>query len=238
MKDTKKNQQETAQTLSKPKASTKYKTALLIGATGLTGGILLDELLKDDSFGKIKIFGRNSCNTKDSKIEEHLGDMFDLKVFSEAFTGDVVFCCIGTTKAKTPDKETYRKIDYGIPVAAAKLAKQNGIERFEVISSMGADIKSKTFYNKVKGEMERDVLAQGIAKTFIFQPSLIGGDRDEKRFGERLAQLAMGTFSFLVPDKYKIIEPNTIAKAMLKVSKTGFFESKIPSDVIKKIADD
>ncbi|MFC7356251.1 NAD(P)H-binding protein [Jejudonia soesokkakensis] len=211
------------------------KTAILLGATGLTGGILLDYLLQDEDFGKIIIFGRSSCEKEHPKIEEHLGDMFELEAFSEAFKGDVVFCCIGTTKAKTPNKETYKKIDYGIPVTAAKIAKQNEIEIFEVISAMGANINSSTFYNKVKGEMERDVLAQGIKNTYIFQPSLIGGDRDEKRLGERLAQIAMGTFGFLIPKQYKMIEPDTIARAMLRVSKDGFSEKRIASDKIKDL---
>lgn len=212
------------------------KTAILLGATGLTGGMLLDHLLQDTYFGKIIIFGRSSCEKEHPKIEEHLGDMFELESFSEAFKGDVVFCCIGTTKAKTPDKDTYKKIDYGIPVTAAKIAKQNGIETFEVISAMGADENSSTFYNKVKGEMERDVIAQGITNTYIFQPSLIGGDREEKRFGERMAQIAMGIFGFLIPKRYKMIEPDTIAKAMLKVAKEGFSEKRIASDKIKDLA--
>jgi len=212
------------------------KTAILLGATGLTGGVLLDYLLTDETFTKVIIFGRSSCGKTDDKIEEHLGDLFHLEAFSEVFTGDVVFCCIGTTKSKTPDKETYKKIDYGIPVAAAKLSKQNGIDTFEVISAMGADASSGTFYNRVKGEMERDVLDVGIKNTHIFQPSLLGGDRDEKRFGERMAQVAMSAFSFLVPKKYKIIEPETIAKAMLLVAKNGHAEARIPSDKIKEIA--
>jgi len=212
------------------------KTAILLGATGLTGGILLDKLLKDDSFVKIRIFGRSSCDKSHPKIEEYLGDMFQLGEFSEDFKGDVVFCCIGTTKAKTPDKETYRKIDYGIPVAAAKLAIKNGIPVFEVISAMGADVDSSTFYNRTKGEMERDVIEQSIAGTYVFQPSLIGGDRNEKRFGEQLAQVTFSIFGFLIPKKYKMIEPETIAKAMLKVATNGFTETRIPSDKIKEIA--
>jgi uncharacterized protein YbjT (DUF2867 family) len=101
-----------------------------------------------------------------------------------------------TTKAKPRDKETYKNIDYGIPVAAANLATQNNINTFAVISVMGANASSSSFYNKTKGEMERDVLAGGIENTDIFQSSLIGGDRSEKRFGEKMAQIAMGAFIF------------------------------------------
>ncbi|MGJ8665249.1 MAG: nucleoside-diphosphate sugar epimerase [Patiriisocius sp.] len=156
--------------------------------------------------------------------------------WSEVFKADIVFCCIGTTKAKTPDKETYKKIDYGIPVAAASLAKQNGIDTFLVISAMGANPKSSTFYNKVKGEMERDVLQQAIKNTYIFKPSLIGGEREEERWGERMAQIAFKYLGFLVPKKYKMIEPDTIAKAMRNVAINGHSDSKIESDEILKLS--
>jgi len=212
------------------------KTAIILGATGLVGGKLLNLLLEDTSYNKIKLFSRSSCNIFHPKIEEHLGDLFAINQFSESFTGNVVFCCIGTTKAKTPDKDTYRKIDYGIPIHAAKLAKQNSIPTFEVISAMGANPKSSTFYNKVKGEMEQDVLAVGITNVYIFKPSLIGGDRNEKRFGERMAQFFMGFFGFLIPKKYKIIEPETIASAMLNVAEVGYKKQQIPSDEIKELA--
>ena len=212
------------------------KTAIILGATGLVGGKLLEILLKDDGYTKLKLFSRSSCNISHPKIEEHLIDLFELEKYSETFTGDVVFCCIGTTKAKTPDKETYKKIDYGIPVTASIFAKNNGIKMFEVISAMGANPKSTTFYNKIKGEMERDVLGRRIEGTYIFQPSLLGGDRNEKRFGERMAQVFMGAFSFLIPEKYKIIEPETIALAMAKVAKTKYGKQRIPSDEIKELA--
>jgi uncharacterized protein YbjT (DUF2867 family) len=212
------------------------KTAILLGATGLVGGKLLHLLLVDDGYDKVKLFSRSSCDVSHPKIEEHLGDLFQLEQFAEKFTANVVFCCIGTTKSKTPDKETYRKIDYGIPVNAAKLSKQNSIPCFQVISAMGADVSSRTFYNKTKGEMERDVLAEGVTNTYIFQPSLIGGERDENRFGERVAQFFMGIFSFLIPKKYEMIAPEIIAKAMLQVANTGYKKHRIPSDEIKEIA--
>ena len=211
------------------------KTAIILGATGLTGSILLDRLLADASFEKIKLFSRSSAEKNSPKIEQHLIDMFQLENHSEAFTADVVFCCIGTTKAKTPDKETYKKIDYGIPVTASKLAKQKGIETFVVISAMGAAANSTIFYNKTKGEMQRDVLAQNIKNTYILQPSLIIGNRNENRLGEKMATFFMKTFGFLVPKKYKMIKAETIAEAMVVLSKKGFSKQWISSEEIKKI---
>ena len=212
------------------------KTAIILGATGLTGSLLLKKLLKDPVFEKIKLLSRSSAAENSPKIEEHLIDMFQLEKYSEAFTADVVFCCIGTTKAKTPDKETYKKIDYGIPGTAARLAKQNGIETFIVISAMGADENSGIFYNRTKGEMQRDVLKQQIKNTYILQPSLIAGDRDENRLGEKIATFFMKIFGFLVPKKYKIIKAETIAEAMLILAKEDYSEKIITSEKIKEIA--
>lgn len=212
------------------------KTAIILGATGLTGGILLEKLLEDSTFEKIKLFSRSSVETNSSKIEEHLIDMFQLEDYSETFKADVVFCCIGTTKANTPNKETYKKIDYGIPVNAAKLAKKNGIKTFIVISALAADENSSIFYNKTKGEMQRDVLKQHIEKTYILQPSLIVGDREENRFGEKAAAFFMKTFGFLIPKKYKMIKAEIIAEAMLVLAKNGFPKQQITSDEITQIA--
>ncbi|MDP2685722.1 MAG: NAD(P)H-binding protein [Aequorivita sp.] len=212
------------------------KTAIILGATGLTGSILLEKLLNDASFEKIKIFSRSSVDKKSPKIEEHLIDLFQLENHSEAFKADVVFCCIGTTKSKTPDKEIYKKIDYGIPVTAAKLAKQNGIKTFIVISAMGADENSSIFYNKTKGGMQRDVLKQNIKNTYVLQPSLIVGDRNENRFGEKVATFFMKTFEFLIPKKYKMIKAETIAESMVVLAKEGFSKQQITSDEIKQIA--
>ncbi len=212
------------------------KTAIILGATGLTGGILLEKLLKDASFEKIKLFSRSSVKNNSPKIEEHLIDMFHLEDHSEAFKADVVFCCIGTTKANTPDKETYKKIDYGIPVTASKLAKQNEVKTFVVISAMGADADSSIFYNKTKGEMQRDVINKNIENTYVLQPSLIFGDREEKRFGEKVAISFMKIFGFLIPKKYKMIKAETIADAMVVLAKEGFSQQQITSDEIKQIA--
>ena len=212
------------------------KTAIIIGATGLTGGILLNKLLADSTFEKVTLFSRSSVQVDHPKIEEHLIDMFALENYSEDFIGDVVFCCIGTTKTKTPDKTMYSRIDHGIPMAAARLSKKNKIDRFIVMSTMGADSKSAVFYNKTKGEMEQDVLRFEIENTYIMQPSLIGGRRSEIRTGESFAKWMMGTFDFMIPKKYKMIHPELISKAMLWLSKNDFSETIIVSKKIKEIA--
>lgn len=215
------------------------KTAIILGATGLTGGILLQELLQDPRYGKIKLFGRSHVAVNNDKIEEHQVDLFQPDTFEDSFTGDEVYCCIGTTKSKTPDEETYLKIDRGIPVSIAILSRKNNISTFLVISALGANKDSKMFYNRTKGEMEAEVLAQDIPNTFIFQPSLIAGDRVESRPWEKLAKKVMKVLNPIFVGglkKYRSIHPATIAKAMIIVANKGYSKNRIISEEIKNIA--
>lgn len=213
------------------------KKAIILGATGLTGSHLLELLLEDPNYETVKVFTRRKLPNIHPKLEEHVIDLLELSNYADKFTADVVFCCIGTTKAKTPNKELYRAVDYGIPVEAAKLCKRNGINSFIVISALGANAKSKVFYNRLKGEMERDVLAQQIEHTQLLQPSLIVGDRDEKRMGEDLSKKIMKVIDFLIPARYKMIEGKTIAKAMVQMANEPAKETRVPSEEIKEIAE-
>lgn len=216
------------------------KTAIIIGATGLTGGLLLQRLLEDPRYQSIKLFSRNSCHIKHPKIEEHIIDLFELEKVKDLFVADEVFCCIGTTKAKTPDEELYLKIDYGIPVSVAKLCVQKGINTLVVISVLGSNKESKLFYNRTKGRMEEAVFREKIEHIYILQPSIIGGIREEKRPGETFAKVFM---AFLKPiligslKKYRAIDPETIAKAMVWVANNSYKSGRIASDDIQKISE-
>ena len=214
------------------------KKAIILGATGLTGSHLLNLLLNDSDYNIVKVFTRKKLSVTHPKLEVYVVDLLKLTDYANEFTGDVVFCCIGTTKAKTPDKTLYRAIDYGIPVAAAKLAKQNAIKQFIVISALGANEESKVLHSQLKGEMERDVLVQQIEQTYLMQPSLIVGNRKEKRMGEDLSKQFMKMFGFLIPARYKMIEAKTIARAMAQIARKPTEEQMIPSDKIKLIAED
>ncbi|HEY5689724.1 MAG TPA: NAD(P)H-binding protein [Yeosuana sp.] len=216
------------------------KTAIIIGATGLTGGLLLQGLLEDNRYQKIKLISRNVCHIKHPKIEEHLVDFFDLEKQQHLFIADEVFCCIGTTKAKTPNKEQYLKIDYEIPVTLARLCRKMGIPTFLVISSLGANKSSKIFYNRTKGRMEEEVLRNKIKNTYILQPSLIGGSRNEKRSGEKIAKLFMSILNpFLIGSlkKYRSIHPKTIVNVMIWLANNEYKPGRIPSNKIQQIAD-
>ncbi|MGK0494218.1 MAG: hypothetical protein ACJAU2_000596 [Maribacter sp.] len=216
------------------------KTAIILGATGLTGSILLHLLLHDDRYTSIKVFTRKSLEISPPKLVEFKCDLLKLAEQEQDFTADEVFCCIGTTKAKTPDEERYRAIDYGIPVAAASLCKKNDIPSFLVVSAMGADPKSSIFYNRIKGEMEAAVLDIALPKTHVLQPSLIGGYRNESRPGEYLFKQFMKVFKFAMVGslrKYRTISPKSIAETMLWLANNPYVENRLPSDIIRKLTE-
>ena len=215
------------------------KTAIILGATGLTGSILLTKLLKDNRYETIRLFSRTKIKGLPKKVKQYIGNLLVLENFKNDFTGDEVYCCIGTTAKKTPDKTNYKAIDYGIPVAAAELSKANGIQTFLVVSALGSNAKSNIFYNKTKGEMEQAVLSQKIKNTYLLQPSIIGGNRNETRIGEKIGLVL---FKLLQPlffgklKKYRITEAEHIAKAMINLANTTSTKQFINSENIKQIA--
>ena len=219
---------------------TEGKTAIVLGATGLTGKHVLQLLLRDAHYGKITSLARNPLGWAHPKLKEVQGDLLKLQERADLFGVDDVFCCIGTTRAKTPNKERYRDIDFGIPATAARLAKENGAACFLVISALGANAKSTFFYSRIKGEMEIAVLRQNMERTFILQPGLIGGNREERRTAEHLFKKIMGALHFLLLGplrKYRIIAPEHIAQAMVWLANHRHGEARIPSDNIRKLAE-
>ncbi|GAA0872628.1 oxidoreductase [Gangjinia marincola] len=215
------------------------KTAIILGATGLVGGKLLDMLLEDNRYSNVKLFSRSSVNRTHPKLTEYLCDLLMLKAEKERFTGDECYCCIGTTKSKTQDKEQYKAIDYGIPKAAAELCAENNIKPFVVISAMGADAGSSIFYNRVKGMMEEAVMDQGISNTIIARPALIGGDRDEKRLGESIMKSILTVVNPLLfgsLKKYRMIYPQEIADAMIWLANNPQKQPVFLSDELQNYA--
>jgi uncharacterized protein YbjT (DUF2867 family) len=200
--------------------------ATLIGATGLIGGYLLEELLKDSCFDSVRILIRRPFEMTHPKLEKKLVDFTNAESFRLALEdSDVVFCTVGTTQKKVKgDKTAYRKVDYDIPVHAARFCKMNGCETFILVSSVGANSKSKNFYLKLKGEVEEAVQAVGLTSVHVIRPSMLLGDRKEYRLGEKIGNPAMRAISFFLPPKYKPVQARDVAKAMRMVSgyrKTG-----------------
>ena len=193
--------------------------AILIGATGLIGGILLEKLLANPVFSHVKLISRRPGAIQHPKLEESIIDFDDERAFEKEVTdAEVLFCSVGTTQKKVKgDNALYRKIDFNIPVNAAKFCAAQRIGKYILVSSVGANAGSNNFYLRLKGETENAVLSQPIAAFYIMRPSMLLGDRQEARLGEIIGQPIMRFFSlFIFGDaaKYKAIHAADVAAAM------------------------
>ena len=197
------------------------KQVTLFGGTGLIGGFLLDLLLADQTISKVRVVTRKPLVKQHDKMEVFEID-FSKPEEIERSIGDskVVFSCIGTTQAQVRgDKKAYRKIDYDITHNIALGCKTKQVDHFLFVSSAGANSGSSNFYMGLKGEIDDAVLNLKLNATTIFRPSLLLGKRTKFRPGERLAQIIMPLFSFLMPTKLKAIRGERVAKAMFDQSK-------------------
>ena len=237
-----------------------FRTAIILGASGLVGSELLKQLLDDKnvfgasasigetsgqelntSFEKIKVFVRKPLAVAHPKFEQIIVDFDSIGNYSHAIKGDVLFCCLGTTIATAGSKDAFIKVDHTYPLEFAKIAKQNGLKKILLISSLGADKTASNFYLKVKGDIEWALEQLKFESLIILRPSLLLGDRNEFRFGEVTGKLVMKLFSFAFMGKlkkYKAIQASDVAKAMVKLAKLKTEGSAIfLSDELQKLAD-
>jgi len=211
------------------------KTALLFGASGLVGSHVLNQLISNNSYSKIKLFVRTTINISDPKIEIIQTDFKNLENHREDIKGDDCFFCIGTTKKNSPDKNEYKRVELEVPKQVAQIAKSNSVNSFVFISSGYADPKSSGDYLKFKGEVEEELKRLNFPNLGIMRPSFLLGDRKEKRIGEKIGIFVFKLLSplFLGPlKKMKPIHSATVAKVMIaitqnKVSKTIFESDEI-----------
>ncbi len=199
------------------------RNALIAGATGLVGSSLLEQLLAGNKYEKIVIITRKSIDTTHPKLIQKQIDFDSIESLKLDFQVDDVFCALGTTIKTAGSQDAFYKVDYTYVVNLGKWSAANGVKRFLIVSAMGANAKSGIFYNRVKGEMETAVSQLNIPQIVIFRPSLLMGNRKEKRVGEKIAQTVMGTLGFLFAGpllKYKGIHADVVANAMIKSAMT------------------
>jgi uncharacterized protein YbjT (DUF2867 family) len=214
--------------------------AIIAGASGLIGSELLGILLKQPEYDAITILVRKPTGLQDKKLTEVILDFDKLDNYTNLIHGHAVFCCMGTTKSKTPDLNVYRKIDHDYPVKLAQLALKNGVKQFHIVTAIGANANSSVFYTRLKGETENDIKHLGVPALHIYQPSQITGDRKEHRPLERIVIALMSMINPMLIGglkKYRSIPAKTIAMAMFKQSinnDEGVFIH--PSNNIKQIA--
>jgi uncharacterized protein YbjT (DUF2867 family) len=196
------------------------KTAIIIGASGLVGNALLQQLIKDDSYSKIKILVRKPSGVKHAKIEEIIVDFKNIDSYKQLVMGDILFSCMGTTLKNAKSKAAQYEVDFTYQFQTAKAAAENGVKEYVLISSIGASAESNNFYLRMKGELEEAVKPLPFEQINIMRPGPLGGNRKEFRLAEALsfpiikALNAMGLFR-----KYRIIDVKIVAKAMINSTK-------------------
>jgi uncharacterized protein YbjT (DUF2867 family) len=199
-------------------------TAVVLGASGLTGSLLVNELLDDKDYKMVRVLVRKTLTIIHPKLQQHVVDFSSKEDFANKMgEGDVIFSCIGTTQKKVKgDKTLYEKIDHDIPVTAAGIGISHHFKKFLIISSVGANEKSSNFYLSLKGKTENSLKQFPFESISIFQPSLLNGRRNETRVAEEIAETVMDLLSFLLLgplQKYRAIGANNVARAMAYAGK-------------------
>ena len=215
------------------------KTALIFGSSGLVGGHLLNKLIQNNNYSKIKVFIRSELKINDSKLDIIKTDFNNLENHREDIKGDDCFFCIGTTKKNSPDKNEYRRVELDIPKEIAQIAKSNSVNSFAFVSSGYADAKSSGDYLKFKGLVEEELKNLSFSKLAIMRPSFLMGDRKEKRVGEKVGIFIFKLLSplFLGPlEKMKPIHSKKVAKAMIKIANGDFKQNVFESNEIVEVS--
>jgi uncharacterized protein YbjT (DUF2867 family) len=198
------------------------RIALIAGATGLVGNSLLRQLLADDLYSKILVVTRRRIDISHPKLVQQLIDFDGIELFKPGFHVDDVFCALGTTIKTAGSKDAFYKVDYTYVLQLGIWAAASGVSKILIVSAMGANAKSGIFYNRVKGEMEVALSQLKMPQIQIFRPSLLMGNRTEKRNGEKFAQVVMSALGFLFTGrllKYKGIHADMVARAMIAAAK-------------------
>tara|TARA_Y100000816_G_C25908509_1_gene473852 strand:- start:19 stop:678 length:660 start_codon:yes stop_codon:yes gene_type:complete len=215
------------------------KTAIIFGSSGLIGNELFKTIILNNSYEKIKVFVRSIPEINNPKVEIIKTDFTNLKQYKDKIKGDECFFCIGTTKKDTPNKDEYRRIEYNIPINVAKIAKENSVNSFFYISSIGANPNASSNYLKNKGQVEEELKNLNFPRLAIIRPSLLVGNRKSFRLGEVIFTPIMNTLTFFAfgsLKKYKPIKIKNVVKSIIYISKNEPNKTVFESDELEEIA--
>lgn len=214
---------------------------MILGASGLTGGLVLEGLLATPAVTSVVAPVRRPLALEHSKLSQHVVDFDALEAHAAIFHVDAVVCCLGTTIHKAGSRDAFRKVDHDYALAAARLAKMAGARAFILMSAVGASATSSVFYSRVKGELEDAVRALRFAYLAVYHPSLLLGDRDERRTAESLgmAVMPLANYGLIGPLKrYRAISAETVASAMVnEVAMLAENPSAAPFERVLEYAD-
>jgi len=215
------------------------KTAIVFGSTGLIGNLLIEELAKSEDYSLIKSFVRQSTGISEAKVEEIVVDFSSPSSLSQVISGDDIFICLGTTIKKAGSVSNMEKVDRDLPLEVAQAALSAGVKGIAVVSSIGASSKTSNYYLRIKGEMEEGILQLPFDRKAIVRPSMLLGERKEKRTGEMVGKVVMTAFKPVLIGKlikYRAIHGRDVAKAMIVLLNTPQEKMIFESDELKKLA--
>ncbi|MGR3910036.1 NAD(P)H-binding protein [Burkholderia sp. SR8] len=187
---------------------------LLVGATGLVGRHVLELALADARVDQVIVLARRPLSPH-PKMRALEVDFERLPESADWWHADAVICTLGTTMRVAGSRPAFRRVDHDYPLAVARLAHRSGTPTYVLNSALGADPDSRIFYNRVKGEVERALAGIGFASLTCVRPGLIGGSRDEFRFGERMLVLALSAAGPLLPRRWRVNPAPRIAGALV-----------------------
>ncbi|MFD2161710.1 NAD-dependent epimerase/dehydratase family protein [Paradesertivirga mongoliensis] len=216
------------------------KKVIIAGASGLIGTELLTLLLQDGRISEVLALVRFPLPTNNTKLKQLKVNFDKLSDYKDQIEGDAIYCCLGSTKKKTPNLNDYHKVDHEYPLTLAKIALENKIAQYHLISALGADKNSKVFYPRLKGRIEEDVKDIPLQSVHIYQPSLLVGNRNEHRAFEKFFIHAMNFINPLLVGslrKYRSIKATTVAQAMINQTfKNLDGIHTYPSNIIQELA--
>jgi uncharacterized protein YbjT (DUF2867 family) len=190
-------------------------TANVIGATGLVGKQLVQQLLNDERFEKVRIFVRRDTGLKHPKLEQKIVDFRNTESWKKLLTGDILFSALGTTLKQAGSKKKQYEIDFTFNLNFAQKAKENGIENYVLVSSVGANSKSGIFYTRMKGELDEAVSKIGFSNLVILRPASLTGPRENRRMAEEISVPVLNFLTRFVFKNYRPIGDVIVAKAMI-----------------------
>lgn len=188
---------------------------LLVGATGLVGSHVLDRLLDDVRVARVVAPVRRALARVDARLHAPVVDFDALPDDAALWAVDAVVCTLGTTMRQAGSRAAFRRVDHDYPLAVAAHARRHGALAFALTSAMGADVQSRFFYNRVKGELEAALQTQGWPSLTLVRPGLIGGTRAQSRSGERAAEIVLGALAPVLPRRWRISPAPHIATALV-----------------------
>jgi uncharacterized protein YbjT (DUF2867 family) len=215
------------------------RTAIVFGATGLVGNLLLEELSVTGTYSLIKIFVRQITGISTPGTKEIVADFSNPESFLAEITGDDLFICLGTTIKKAGTVSNMEKIDRDLPAMLARNAYANGVKKIAVVSSLGANASSNNYYLRIKGEMENEILKAGFGTTIIVRPSMLLGERKERRTGEAVGKVIMKVVQPALTGKlrkFRAIHGRDVARAMVNLINTESGTRIMESDELQRAA--